>query len=60
MSRSSRYYKAALNHTLKLFAFILVFNAVLNLLLEVIGLESLSKALLGGTVFQPFLTALLG
>ena len=39
---------------------ILVFNAVLNLLLEGIGLESLSKALLGGTVFQPFLTALLG
>ena len=37
-----------------------MFNAVLNLLLEGIGLESLSKALLGGTVFQPFLTALLG
>ena len=52
--------RPALNHTLKLFAFILVFNAVLNLLLEGIGLESLSKALLGGTVFQPFLTALLG
>lgn len=50
--------RPALNHTLKLFAFILVFNAVLNLLLEGIGLESLSKALLGGTVFQPFLTAL--
>ena len=33
--------RPALNHTLKLFAFILVFNAVLNLLLEGIGLESL-------------------
>ena len=60
MSRSSRYYKAGTESHVKAFAFILVFNAVLNLLLEGIGLESLSKALLGGTVFQPFLTALLG
>ena len=35
--------RPALNHTLKLFAFILVFNAVLNLLLEGIGLESLES-----------------
>lgn len=50
----------ALNHTLKLFLFLLVFTFALNLLIELIGLEALSRVLLGGSIFQPFLTALLG
>lgn len=52
--------RPALNHSLNLFVFILVFNCVLNILIEVIGLEALSRMLLGGTIFQPFLTALIG
>ena len=52
--------RPALNHSLKLFAFLLIFNAVLNILIEWIGLESLSRLLLGGTILQPFLTALIG
>lgn len=52
--------RPALNHSLKLFVFILVFNGLLNILIELIGLESLSRILLGGTLLQPFLTALIG
>ena len=52
--------RPALNHSLKLFAFLLIFNAVLNILIDWIGLESLSRLLLGGTILQPFLTALIG
>lgn len=50
----------ALNHSLKLFLFVFLFTAVLNITIELIGLDILSRMLLGGSLFQPFLTALLG
>lgn len=52
--------RPALNHTWKLAAFLAVFTFVLNAAIAWIGLDSLSRVLLGGSVFQPFLTALLG
>ena len=53
-------FRPALNHTLKLFLFLFFFTTLLNLLIELVGLESLSRLMLGDTLFQPFLTALLG
>ena len=52
--------KPALNHTLKIFGFIFVFTLALNILLELIGLEHLSRLLLADSVFQPLLAALIG
>ena len=47
-------------HSLKIFAFILIVNIVFGFLLELIGVEKLSTILLGDSVFQSFLTALIG
>lgn len=52
--------KPALNHTLKLFAYIFIFSGILNLLIELLGLNTLSTFLLEGSVLQPFLAALIG
>lgn len=52
--------KPALRHTLRLAAYILIFTFVLNLLLDFIGMESLTSLLGKDTWFQPFITALLG
>ena len=47
-------------HSLKIFAFILIVNIVFGFLLELVGVEKLSTILLGNSVFQSFLTALIG
>lgn len=52
--------KPALNHTVKIFGFIFVFTLALNLLLELVGLEHLSRILLTDSVLQPVLAALIG
>lgn len=52
--------KPALNHTLKLFGYIFVFSGVLNLLTALTGIDTVSTFLLNGSVFQPFLTAVIG
>lgn len=52
--------RPALNHTVKLFAYIFIVSFLLNLILEAVGLESVHTFLLGGSIFQPFLAALLG
>ena len=52
--------KPALNHTVKIFLFIFVFTLILNIVLELIGLEHLSRILLADSLFQPFLAALIG
>lgn len=52
--------KPALNHTLKLFGYIFVFSGVLNLLTALAGIDTVSTFLLNGSVFQPFLTAVIG
>ena len=52
--------RPALYHTAKLFIFIFIITFVLNLLFGFIGSERLSTFLLSGSIFQPFLTALIG
>lgn len=52
--------RPALNHTVRLFGYIFVCTLVLNAVIEGAGLESLTTFLLGGSVLQPFLAALLG
>lgn len=52
--------RPALNHTLKLFGYIFIFSGVLNLLIELAGLDAVSTFLLSGSILQPFLTAVIG
>lgn len=52
--------RPSLNHTIRLFGYIFIFSGILNLIIEAIGLESVTTFLLGGSIFQPFLAALLG
>ena len=52
--------RPALLHTVRLGAYLFVFTFCLNLILELIGMEQLSRILGKDTLFQPFLAALLG
>lgn len=52
--------KSSLFHTFRLFLYLFLSTIILNLCTEIIGEELLSKILLGGTVFQPALAALIG
>lgn len=52
--------KPALHHTVVLFVYLLLFTLALNLLMEAAGAELISSWLLGDTVFQPILAALIG
>lgn len=56
----SSIFRSALIHTFKIFFFILIFTFALNVLLEVIGFEEISRVLLSDSLFQPFLTSLIG
>lgn len=53
-------FRPALNHTVRIFLFILIFSGGLNLLIEGFGLETISKYLLQGSMLQPFFAALIG
>ncbi|MFQ6827144.1 MAG: putative manganese transporter [Faecalimonas sp.] len=50
----------AWNHTLKLFIYIFLFSACLNLVLEVAGIGKVESLFWSGSMFQPILTALIG
>lgn len=50
----------ALRHTKTLIAYLFAFTAILNLCIEVAGIERLSELFLGGTFFQPVAAALVG
>ncbi|MDD5746972.1 MAG: putative manganese transporter [Candidatus Omnitrophica bacterium] len=47
-------------HTTKIFFFLLAISITLNLVLDRIGPERIARVLLNGTLFQPFLTSLIG
>lgn len=49
-----------MHHTISIFLFILVVNLVLGYAIYFIGEDRISGLLLNGSVFQPFLTALIG
>lgn len=52
--------KPALHHTVTLFFYLLLFTLILNIVMEIAGVEKISAWLLGDTVFQPVLAALIG
>lgn len=51
---------SALRHTLEIFLFILLVNLLLGLAFHFVGEDNISRVLLSGSAFQPFLTALIG
>lgn len=51
---------AALRHTLELFVYLFICSFGLGLLLELTDINTLTRILLGGSVLQPLLTALIG
>lgn len=52
--------KPALHHTVKIFIYLFIFTGLLNLCIEVLGIDELSTLLLGNTVFQPVIAAVIG
>ncbi len=52
--------KSAIKHTLSIFAFILIVTLLLNILMETLGENYLSKLLLHDSPFQPLLAGLIG
>lgn len=52
--------KPALHHTVKIFGFLVLTVFVLNLVISLLGIDRISKLLLSDTVFQPFLSAIIG
>lgn len=52
--------RPALNHTVKIFIYLFIFTGFLNWCIEVFGIQQMSEFLLGNTIFQPFIAALVG
>lgn len=52
--------KPALRHTVKIFGFLVLTVFILNLAVEFLGMERISKLLLSDSVFQSFLSAVIG
>lgn len=52
--------RPALIHTAKVFSFLFIFTLIINILVAVFGMDTLSHILLGDSVFQPFISALIG
>lgn len=52
--------KEAAEHTLKIFLYLFVFSLILNVVIEIFGIQKLSEMLLGDTIFQPIIASLIG
>lgn len=52
--------RSTIKHTLNVFLFILIVSFVLHIVIHVIGEDSLSKVLMQGSIFQPFVAGLIG
>lgn len=50
----------AAEHTLKIFLYLFVFSLILNVVIEIFGIQKLSEMLLGDTIFQPIIASLIG
>lgn len=50
----------ALEHTCRIFLYLLIVTTVINIGIEILGIEKLSAFLLGDTIFQPVIAALIG
>ena len=47
-------------HTLKVTAFILMVNLIFGFVIDAVGEETIAKGLIGGTYFEPFISAAVG
>lgn len=52
--------KPAWHHTVKIFVYLFIFTGILNLCVEIFGIKRLSAFLLGDTIFQPVIAAVIG
>lgn len=52
--------RAALHHTIRIFVYIFIFTGILSLAIELLGIERLSALLLGDSIFQPLIAAVIG
>lgn len=52
--------RPAWNHTKKVLLYIFVFTGILNLCVELLGIDWLSAFLLGDTIFQPMIASIIG
>lgn len=52
--------RPALIHTVKVFGFLLLFTVIIDLIVAFIGTDTLSHLLLSESIFQPFLSAIIG
>lgn len=52
--------RSTIKHTLNVFLFILIVSFVLHIVIHVIGEDNLSKVLMQGSIFQPFVAGLIG
>lgn len=52
--------KSVIRHTVNIFIFIIIISLILNTLISLIGEDRLSRILLNGSIFQPFIAALIG
>jgi len=59
-TKSHKIWMPAMQHTAKIFLYLLIFTFILNMAIEMIGMERLSTYLLTDSLFQPFIAALIG
>ena len=52
--------KSSIKHTIQIFLFLLVFSIIIGGFVEFIGEERFSKIILSGSIFQPFVTSIIG
>lgn len=52
--------RSAWDHTARIFVYLFLFTGVLNLCVRIFGIRQLSAALLGDTVLQPVISAVIG
>lgn len=53
-------FRSAFRHTVQIFLFLLAINLALGCAIQLVGEENISRLLLSGSVFQPFLAGLIG